>query len=140
MLWLVSEGDIMQKLLAKLKSLIKVILSYVPTQLPVGVTAYDAWLKDITDIVGPIADEMSLQWVISNEIMRLAPGRDKISKRYFVKSLRKYAANQIAANKVLELKKKQEEASKAAQVSTLTPAEVTATTMADNGTTGLQQT
>jgi hypothetical protein len=93
--------------------LITQVLSFLPTLLPTGATAYEAWLNDIVSLVGPIADEQSLKWVISNEIMRLAPGRDRVPKRVFVKALRKFAANQIAANKVMEIKQAQEAKQKA---------------------------
>lgn len=112
--------------MSKFRLIMNYLLSFLPSPLPVGATAYDKWLLEIQALVGPIADEMSIQWVISQEIMRLNPGRDRVPKRLFVKLLRKYAANQIAANKVLELKKRQEEISKAAQ-----QAEVTATPVAD---------
>ena len=101
--------------LKSLKKALNIILSYFPTALPVGMTQYEAWLDSIVELTGPIADELSLKWVISNEIMRLAPGRDRVPKAFFVKSLRKYAANQIAAVKVLELKQQQETLSKQAE-------------------------
>ncbi len=98
--------------MAKLLTVLKVLYSYIPTPLPTGATVYEVWLNDIVALTGNIADEQSLKWVISNEIMRLAPGRDRVPKRYFVKSLRKYAANQVASYKVIELKQAQEEKAK----------------------------
>jgi hypothetical protein len=99
----------MSKLYATLRNTVKILFSYFPTPLPVGMTAYNAWLTEVIALVGPVADEQSMAWVISNEIMRLPPGKDRVPKRYFVKSLRKFAANQIAGAKVLELKEKQEQ-------------------------------
>ena len=95
-----------------LKRYVCILLSYIPTPLPTGASAYEAWLNEIVLLTGQLADEQSLKWVISNEIMRLAPGRDKVPKRYFVKSLRKYAANQVAAWKVQEIKQAQDERAK----------------------------
>jgi hypothetical protein len=91
-----------------MKKLIKTVLSYIPTRLPTGMSAYNIWLDSIVELTGPIADEASLHWVISNEVMRLNSNRDRISKAYFVRTLRKYAANQIAASAVLEIKAKQQ--------------------------------
>lgn len=89
--------------------LINIALSYIPTRLPLGMSEFNAWSDSIVELTGPIADADSLKWVIANEIMRLNPGRDKVAKRLFVKLLRKYAANQIAAGFVMELKQKQEQ-------------------------------
>lgn len=93
--------------------LIKKILSYYPFQLPVGMTEFNAFADDIVELAGPIADRDSLVWVTSNEIMRMPPGKCRASKNQFVRLLRKYAANQIAAAKVLEIKASQEEKAKA---------------------------
>ena len=92
----------------RIKMILKRILSHYPTLLPTGMTAYNAWLDDIVELTGPIADEASIHWVVSNEVMRLNSQKDRIPKAALVRCLRKYAANQLAANVVLELKKKQE--------------------------------
>lgn len=98
-----------------MKLIFKRILALFPTPLPLTVSQYDTWLDEIVELAGPIADKDSLEWVISNEVMRLNPGRDKVSKHLFVKLLRKYAANQFAANKVMELKTAQEVRKKQAE-------------------------
>lgn len=95
------------KIKQALSSLVNYLTSYFPTQLAVGMTEYEAWLASVIALTGPIADEQSMAWVISNEIMRLSPGRDRVPKRVFVKALRKYAANQIAAAKVMAIKEAQ---------------------------------
>lgn len=102
----------MNNILTVLKNILRLIVSFLPTSLPTGATAYESWLNEIVLLTGQLADEQSLKWVISNEIMRLAPGRDRVPKRYFVKALRKYAANQVAAYKVQEIKQAQEERAK----------------------------
>ena len=98
----------------------KKLFSYLPTALPTGNTNYNKWLDEVVELAGPIADTDSLQWVISNEVMRLSSTKDKVPKAYFVKVLRKYAANQLAANKVMELKTKQQEAQNAAKLAEAT--------------------
>ncbi len=107
-----------QKLLLALKR----FLSLLPTPLPTGKTQYDTWLSSIIELAGPIADEQSMAWVISNEIMRLKSGQSSVPKNAFVKDLKRFACMQIAANKVLEIKE-QQKAAQAAQA-----AEVTAST------------
>jgi len=92
----------------------KRLISYFPTQLPVGMTEFNDFANDIVELTGPIADKESLIWVASNEIMRMPPGQNRVSKNTFVKLLRKYAANQIAAAKVLEIREAQEAKKKAA--------------------------
>lgn len=110
----------------KLKLLAKKVLSHFPTQIPTGMTQFNTWLDSIVELAGPIADPDSLKWVVSNEVMRLSSTRNKVPKSFFIKSLRKYAANQLAAATVMELKQKQEVAQKALQ------AEATANTKADS--------
>lgn len=102
---------------------LKQLVSYFPTVIPTGMTQFNTYLDSIVELTGPIADADSMKWVISNEIMRLSPGRDRIAKAFFVKSLRKYAANQLAASVVMELKTKQEAVLKTQQ------AEATAASM-----------
>lgn len=91
-----------------MKQLLNKLTSYFPTELPTGGTAYDKWLETVVSLTGPIADRDSLIWVISNEIMRLPSGQNKVAKHYFVKTLRKFAANQIASNKVIQIKEAQQ--------------------------------
>jgi len=121
-----------------MKLLVKRILSYFPTKLPVGMTEFKAWSADIIELVGPIADERSLRWAVSNMIMHLPSTNDRAPKNYFVKCLRKTAANQVAGQVFLDIKAEQEEAAKkaaeaqAAKDVTPTTAEVTAPAEASN--------
>lgn len=93
----------------------KLFLAYLPTKIPVGMTAFKQWLDSICDLAGPVADTDSMKWVISNEVMRIKSGQDRIPKIVLVKTLRKYAANQLAGATVIELKEKQEAANAAKQ-------------------------
>lgn len=99
----------------KLKRLLNYLLSFLPSQLPVGLTEYHKFTDSIIDLVGPIADNDSLKWAISNQIIHLKPQQDSVAKRYFVKSLRKAAANQVASAVFQEIKNKQQEAFAAQQ-------------------------
>lgn len=112
----------MIKKLSALKNAIKQfilkILSFIPTPLPVGMTEYNKWMDSVLNLVGPIADKTSMTWLISNEIMHIKSGTDRVPKRYFVKVLRKFAANQLAASVVNQIKEQQEAARKAAAEAT----------------------
>jgi len=92
----------------KIRLILKRAWAYIPTSLPTGMTEYTAWLDSIVELCGPIADTASMKWVISNEVMRAAPGQDKVPKIVFVKLLRKYAANQLAGATVMAIKAEQE--------------------------------
>ncbi len=116
----------------RLNTILKHLKSHLPLRMPVGKTAFDAWLSEIVDLVGPIADAESIAWVACNEIMRLPPGSDRIPQQKLIRIVRKFAANQLAANKVNELKAAQEER-KAAQIAAAQPTE--ATPEASDGTT-----
>lgn len=98
-----------------LKRLITRISAYLPTKLPTGMTEYQSWLASILELAGPIADKMSMEWVISNEVMVIKSGQDRIPKIFFVKRLRKFAANQLAASYVNQLKEQQKAAEEAAK-------------------------
>jgi hypothetical protein len=107
----------LQNVKSTLKCRFSHILAYLPTKLPIGMTEYHAWLASILELAGPIADKMSMEWVVSNEVMVIKSGQDRVPKMFFVKRLRKFAANQLAASYVNQLKEQQkavEEAAKAA--------------------------
>lgn len=102
-------------------------------------TAYKQWLDTVVELCGPIADTDSLKWVISNEIMRLNSTKDRVAKIYFVKVLRKFAANQLAAATVNEIKAEQEAKLAAAKLAEETAQlEKTALNGENKETTGLQ--
>jgi len=98
----------MNQIITKSKALLATILAYLPSKIPTGMTEFNAWLDSIVKLVGPIADDRSLKWVISNEVMRLPSGKDSVPKMLFVKVLRKFAANQLAAATVNNLKAEQD--------------------------------
>ncbi len=99
----------MNKVKEVTKKIVLKVTSFIPTRVPLSYDAYNNWIADIIELAGPIADKESLAWVVSNEVMRQPTGKDYISKHTFVKLIRKFAANQFAANKVNEIKKAQEE-------------------------------
>lgn len=98
----------------RIKSVLKYLLSYFPENLPVGMTAYNQFCNDIIELAGPYADKDSMRFVISTNILHLDPKYSRASKQYFVRRLRKTAANQIVSEVINEIKaaqlKKQAEA------------------------------
>lgn len=102
--------------------------SYLPTKLPTGMTEFNSWMESVLELAGPIADRESMVWLISHEIMHIKSGTDAVPKRYFVKVLRKFAANQLAAATVNDLRAKKEvrekEEKQKAEDSAKFPAEV----------------
>lgn len=116
--------------------LIKKLLSYFPTKLPVGMTEFHAWADEIIKLTGKIADEDSLKFALANMVMHLKSDLAHVSKNYFVNSLRKGAANQVASQVFLDIKLKQKQAAEtatkasqdAAAAQIPTPVEVTTPT------------
>jgi len=109
----------------KAKLLLKKLLSLLPSKLPVGKTEFDEWTDSIIELSGKYADKDSMQFVIATQVMNLGPQRSSVPKNFFVRTLRKAAANQVAGQVFYDIKTKQQEAAKAAQ------AEATATKAVD---------
>lgn len=107
--------------------LLKYVLSYFPSKVPTGMTAYRKWQEEIIALVGPIADERSLRWAIANMVMHAPSDGAFLSKQYFVKRLIKTAANQLSAQVFQDIKAEQEAEQQAAQLASVTKqAEATA--------------
>lgn len=98
-----------------MKKLVTLLLSYVSTPLPVGITQFNKWADEIIQITGEFADRDSMTFAIASQVMHLGPQRSRVPKQFFVKSLRKAAANQVASQIFQDIKLKQQEAQKAAQ-------------------------
>ncbi len=137
----------------QLRLAVKRVLSYFPTNLPVGLTEFNTWSRDIIDLAGPYADSESMVQAIANLLMHASPidkaqtARSRIPKNWFVKGLRKGAANQVAAHVFYEIQKKNEvkkaqykaaEDQIAADLKAQLPAEAPATAEADSGQPSIQ--
>lgn len=101
----------------------KMLLSFLPQRLPVGMNEFETWAKEIISLVGPIADDESLKFAIASQIMHLSANRSRYSKRTFVMMLEKAAANQVASQVFQDVKirqqQKAEEAKAAAEKAVL---------------------
>lgn len=97
-----------------MKRLFLILRSYLPTQLPVGLTAFNKFTEEVITVAGPMADEDSMKWAIANQIIHLPQTTSKKPMQYFVRSLRKAAANQVASYAFQEIKLKQQTAAEEA--------------------------
>ncbi len=111
-----------------MKLLLKRLLAFLPTKLPVGVTEFDQFANDIIELSGKYADELSMRFAIASMVIHAPHDKGALSKRYFVTRLRKSAANQVASQVFQDVKAQQEAASQAAKPpqDAATPAETPA--------------
>jgi hypothetical protein len=103
-----------------MKLIMKRLLSYLPSKLPVGLPQFDKWASSIIDLSGRFADDNSMRFVLASELMHSDAKKGSVPKNYFVSRCRKLAANQTAGYILQEIKAAQEtmkaaEAAKAAQ-------------------------
>lgn len=106
-----NKGDFMPKI----NRLALLALSYVPRQLPVGMQEFSAWSDRIISLSGQFADADSMRFALASQIMHLAPQKSKVPDQYFIRSMRKAAANQVASQVFQDIKTKQIEAQKQAE-------------------------
>lgn len=91
-----------------MKQLIPHLKGLLPSRLPVGVTEFENWSKDIFDTYG-LPNLPSYQQALASMIMHLGPTVDRKPKYYFAKAVRKAQANQIAYEQIQKLKKAEQE-------------------------------
>ncbi len=96
----------------RISKLIKRLLSYLPTKLPVGVSQFESFADSIIELSGPYADIDSMRFAIASMIIHADHKQASLPKNYFVTRLRKSAANQIASQIFQDIKTRQEQALK----------------------------
>lgn len=104
---------------------INYVLSLFPSKLPVAMPEFERFADSIIDLSGEYADRKSMKWAVAAMIMHLGPQRSKVPKNYFVRSLRKTAANQVAQEYFRVIKEEQLTAQKAAEEANKTIADTT---------------
>lgn len=92
-----------------MKQVLKQVLSLLPSRLPVGVSEFEHWSNSIIELTPGLADDDSIKFALASMIMHLGAQRSSAPKNYFVRSLRKTAANQVAHAVLTEIKIKQQE-------------------------------
>lgn len=105
----------MKNIKTKLSKALNQLLSLLPCPLPVGMTEFEEFSNSVIELSGEYADRDSMKYAIASMIIHLGPQRSHVAKNYFVRSLRKAAANQVASQVFQDIKQKQEQAAKAAQ-------------------------
>ncbi len=83
----------------QLQKIIKIALSYLPSRLPVGITAFHAFADEIIEVGGQYADIDSMKFAIASQIMHMDAYTASVSKQKIIRCLRKSAANQVASQR-----------------------------------------
>ena len=98
-----------------MKALLNHVLSYLPGPLPVGMSQFNQWARDVLDLSGRFADEDSMLFALASMVIHADAKHGYLPKRYFVLRLRKVAANQIASQVFQDIKIRQAEAAQQLQ-------------------------
>lgn len=101
--------------MTKLKQLMLLALSYIPRNLPVGMSDFEKWSDRIILQSGQFANADSMRFALASQIIHLSPQKSKVPDQYFIRSMRKAAANQIASQVFQDIKARQEEAQRKAK-------------------------
>jgi hypothetical protein len=72
--------------------------------LPMGMQEFEDWSDRIISGALMTADPLSLKFALAEMIMHMDPKEDHCNDGYFIKKLRKSAANQIAHAKMTEIR------------------------------------
>jgi hypothetical protein len=90
----------------RLKFIWLTIRSFFPSSLPQGMTEYNNWAFSIISL-SKLPDNDSTRFALGSMIMHMGSRQDVKPMRFFVKQLRKAAANEIAHSVISALKEKQ---------------------------------
>lgn len=93
-----------------MKLILLKLLSFVPRNLPVGMKEFDIWSNRIISLSGPFADADSMKFALASQIMHLGAQNARMTDQYFIRSMRKAAANQVASQVFQDIKNKQAQA------------------------------
>lgn len=100
------------------------LLSYLPTPLPIGMTEFHEWAKSIVSLLPSGFDNVTYdekEWVLATAIIHLDATKSKVPKQYFIRLLHKGASSQVAGQIFQDIKNKQLEAKKAAELEATPP-------------------
>lgn len=98
---------------------LNIVLSYFPRKLPNGMSEFNSWADRIISLTGQIADEDSMRYVLASNILHLGPQSSRVPDQYFVRAMKKGAANQVASAVFQDIKQKQIEAAEKAKAAEL---------------------
>lgn len=111
------------------KRVVANFLSYLPRRLPQGLTEFNSFAEEVIGLAG-LPDNDSTRFAVAVQIMHLGQTDSHKPRRYFVKTLAKGAASQVASQVINDLKDKQKAAQLAAAA---TNTEAPASSGASNG-------
>ena len=111
----------MKTMFKKLKVFIQRQLDRIPTRLPDGMTALEAWSKSLIDTYG-FPDNDSVRFMLSSMVLSLGPTVAYKPKRYFALCGLAAASKEVAHYKMTLLKQAQDakKASEASAISNVT--------------------
>ena len=75
-----------------------------PRPLPLGRKEFEIWSDRLIKGANVSATILSQKWTLAGCIMHLGPTEDHKPDIFFIKSLRKFAANQVASTMMIEIK------------------------------------
>ncbi len=96
----------MDTIINKVKLYFKRLMAWLPSPLPVGMTAFQEWASSIVELYG-LPDNDSSRWALATQLLHVNATSYYKSKRYFGVCSLKSMANQIAAGVMQDLKAKQ---------------------------------
>lgn len=102
----------MKAVLNKLKRKVRMFKAGFKTPLPKGVAEFHAWADDIIDLAGAPNND-SVKFMLASAIPHTGPQDGVKAKKFFVLTLQKAMANQVAYGVIQELKAQQEARQKA---------------------------
>lgn len=91
------------------RRIINKVLGRLPTQLPIGVTSFEAFVNSIFETYD-IPNLNSYKHAVATMIMHLGPDQDKKSKYHFARAIRKAQANEIAYQTMQNIRLEEEKA------------------------------
>lgn len=98
--------------------MLKRLRSLLPTKLPVGMQEFEKFSSDVIELSGQFADADSMKFALASQILHLGPQRSSVPLNFFVRSMRKAAANQVASQVFQYVKTRQDEQRKQAAEAT----------------------
>lgn len=96
---------------------IKKILAFIPTPLPVGLTAFDAWVTDLLDLY-QFPDLPSYRQAIATMVLHLGSLTSSKSRHFFARTIKASMSKQVAYEALQQSRAKAEAAEKPAEAPT----------------------
>lgn len=109
----------MTNIIARLFSFLSLLLAYIPSRLPIGMTEFDTWAKSVLALSN-LPDNDSTRFALASTVPHQKAEHFYVAKIKFVRLLQKSAANQIAGGVMHDLKAKQLAAIEAAKQAEVT--------------------